>query len=151
MGRLFLDLTLAEREKPIWGSVETKSQHYYCSLYRGTASFANSTFHPRLLRHGSGPWPSLSFGPPFRTSDFAPTLDQPRLLWRTSALSFGPRFRASDRISGSNKTGFWKPPKVEDCKVARWGDFFLGLTLAEREMLARNEVRKYAALLLLLI
>ena len=40
---------------------------------------------------------------------------------------------------------------MEDCKVARWGDFFLGLTLAEREMLARNEVRKYAALLLLLI
>ena len=45
-----------------------------------------------------------------------------------------------------------KPPKVEDCKVARWGDFFLDLTLAEREKPIWGSVNpKYAALLLLLI
>ena len=73
----------------------TKSQHYYCSLYRGTASFANYTFHPRLLRRG--------FGPRFRTSDHGFCSDFGLglgLLWRTSALSFGPRFRAPDRTSG---------------------------------------------------
>ena len=71
------------------------------------------------------------FGPDFGpTSDFGPTLD------------FGPDFGpTSDRIA-EILTKSRKPPKVEDCKRARWGDFFLDLTLAKTSMTARDFGRK---------
>ena len=79
-------------------------------------------------------------------SDFGPTSD--RIGLRTN---FGPtsdRLRTgsdfgptSDRIA-EILTKSRKPPKVEDCKRARWGDFFLDLTLAKTSMTARDFGRK---------
>ena len=83
------------------------------------------------------------FGPD-RTSDrlrtdFGPDRTSDRL--RTSVrlrTDFGP---TSDRIA-EILTKSRKPPKVEDCKRARWGDFFLDLTLAKTSMTARDFGRK---------
>ena len=95
--------------------------------------------------------PTLDFGPtPGRTSvrlrsghrsDFGLGSGLRSDIGPTSVRlrsDFGP---TSDRIS-EILTKSRKPPKVEDCKRARWGDFFLDLTLAKTSMTARDFGRK---------